>query len=150
MCMSIVYCVVLVLGLGFIQPTGAQDDLSDPIKCYSCFAPAIDNICANPVKQEYDVFKGMDVVECAYGVCIKWIYYFNGMLHVHRTCSAKVSGFRLIMASNVCRKERNNNGYLCMCGRNLCNTSSIIRGPAHILVIKLIFLCLIKEFASML
>ncbi|KAL3835950.1 hypothetical protein ACJMK2_021409, partial [Sinanodonta woodiana] len=90
-----------------------------PIKCYSCFAPARNNLCADPVKAEFDVLQGMNIIQCDYGVCLKWTYYRNGTLHIHRTCSANVRGFRLILSNRGCRKERDDNGYICMCDRSL-------------------------------
>ena len=42
---------------------------------------------------------------------------------MHRTCSER-HDFRIMMIDGVCRSERNGNGYLCMCGKHLCNAGS--------------------------
>ncbi|KAK3596300.1 hypothetical protein CHS0354_009796 [Potamilus streckersoni] len=119
-----------------------------PIKCYYCFAPAVNSTCADPISQKHEVRRGLEIIECDYGVCLKWTHYWNGKLHIRRTCSAKLSGFRIMMIDGVCRKERNDNGYLCMCGKNLCNTSCRIRGFPNMLILQLICLCVIAGFTS--
>ena len=43
-------------------------------------------------------------------------------LEMIRTCSDRLN-FKLTMIDGVCRTERNGNGYLCMCGKNKCNSA---------------------------
>lgn len=45
-----------------------------------------------------------------------------------RTCSADLN-FHLTLIDGVCRTERNGNGYLCMCGKHLCNAAQPLAGP---------------------
>lgn len=40
---------------------------------------------------------------------------------MERTCSNELN-FHITMIDGVCRTERNGNGYLCMCGKHLCNS----------------------------
>ncbi|CAG5122916.1 unnamed protein product [Candidula unifasciata] len=58
---------------------------------------------------------------CDRGICLKWTKYREGVLQMIRTCSADLD-FHLTMIDGVCRTERNGNGYLCMCGKHLCNS----------------------------
>ena len=48
---------------------------------------------------------------------------FTDTLYMRRTCSARMSHFKIMMIDGVCRSERTGNGYLCMCGKHLCNSA---------------------------
>ena len=63
-----------------------------------------------------------------YGV---FIYLFSGKLYMHRTCSARMTHFKIMMIDGVCRSERTGNGYLCMCGKHLCNGTGKYRPSAY-------------------
>ena len=54
-----------------------------------------------------------------------------------RTCSADLN-FYLTLIDGVCRTERSGNGYLCMCGKHLCNAANpLVGGPGWTLAILL-------------
>ncbi|KAL8561879.1 hypothetical protein ACOMHN_046669 [Nucella lapillus] len=107
---------------------------SDPIVCYTCRGPAVNSTCADPV----DPRTNSDLVEktCNNGVCLKWTKYERGRLQMIRTCSAELN-FHLTMIDGVCRTERNGNGYLCMCGKHLCNAARPLVGSSWGLAILL-------------
>ncbi|BFZ22641.1 hypothetical protein BsWGS_25680 [Bradybaena similaris] len=86
------------------------------IECYTCEGTAENSTCSDP----FDV-SGIGIKVCERGICLKWTKYRGGVLQMIRTCSADVD-FHLTMIDGVCRTERNGNGYLCMCGKRLCNS----------------------------
>jgi hypothetical protein len=51
------------------------------------------------------------------------ISFIADVLYMHRTCSDRLNDFRIMMIDGVCRSEREGHGYLCMCGRHLCNSA---------------------------
>ncbi|KAK3745878.1 hypothetical protein RRG08_015605 [Elysia crispata] len=103
---------IAVLGSGL-----AQNDFSDPIMCYKCDGEAMNSSCADPV--EVDT---IDQKKCNRGICLKWTKYVGTVLQIYRSCSSDLN-FQLTMIDGVCRTERNGNGWLCMCGKHLCNRS---------------------------
>lgn len=103
---------------------GQVDDYSDPISCYYCFGPAENSTCADPVNPKEDKGKTLTVIECDSGICLKWTHFHKNVMYMHRTCSDKLNEFKIMMIDGVCRSERTGNGYLCMCGRHLCNDAS--------------------------
>lgn len=44
----------------------------------------------------------------------------SDVLMMERTCSAKLN-IHIMLVDGVCRRESFGNGYLCMCGKHLCN-----------------------------
>ena len=68
-----------------------------------------------------------------------------GVLMMERTCSEKVE--LLIPLNQVCRTERNGNGYLCMCAKDFCNGASTIysSGYFYILSIGMTLICLVHK-----
>ncbi|XP_045208055.2 protein quiver-like [Mercenaria mercenaria] len=102
---------------------GQVDDYSDPISCYYCFGPAENSTCADPVNPKEDKGKTLTVIDCDNGICLKWTHYYKNVLYMHRTCSNKLNDFKIMMIDGVCRSEREGKGYLCMCGRHLCNSA---------------------------
>lgn len=71
-------------------------------------------------------------------------YLISGKLYLERTCSAKMD-MNIMLIDGVCRTESFGNGYLCMCGRNLCNSgfSRLKLTRAHVVSITL---CLLLTF----
>ncbi|KAI8767246.1 protein quiver, partial [Biomphalaria glabrata] len=63
------------------------------------------------------------------------------VLQMIRVCSADLD-FHLTMLDGVCRTERNGNGYLCMCGKHLCNSVSTPHGGASLRALMTILLIL--------
>ena len=51
--------------------------------------------------------------------------HFADTLMMIRTCSSDLS-FDLTMIDGVCRSERSGNGYICMCGKHLCNSATLM------------------------
>lgn len=51
------------------------------------------------------------------------LFVFSDVLYMHRTCSNELRDFKIMMIDGVCRSERMGNGYLCMCGKHLCNSA---------------------------
>ncbi|XP_041372054.1 protein quiver-like isoform X2 [Gigantopelta aegis] len=122
--------------------SSAQNDYTDPITCYTCEGTAVNSTCADPlpVKKNTDLIKK----ECGRGICLKWTFYRGGTLFMQRTCSSDLN-FHLTMIDGVCRTERNGNGYLCMCGRNLCNGSTRPSASPRILFLLLVCYTLISQ-----
>lgn len=127
---------VLVVGLS-VRSATAQNDYSGPIKCYYCFGDADNSSCADPVNPRKEKGKTLEVIECEHGVCLKWTHYWNNKLYMRRTCSARMSHFKIMMIDGVCRSERTGNGYLCMCGKHLCNGAR--KFQSHISIYAAIF-----------
>lgn len=120
-CWINIFFTVFVFGLSG-WPVKAQNDYSGPIKCYYCFGEADNSSCADPVNPRKD--KGsLEVIECEHGICLKWTSYWHNKLYMRRTCSARLTSFKIMMIDGVCRSERTGNGYLCMCGKHLCNSA---------------------------
>ncbi|KAK7492726.1 hypothetical protein BaRGS_00016031, partial [Batillaria attramentaria] len=112
-----------------------------PITCYMCRGRADNSTCADPV----DPRDNPHLVEreCINGACLKWTKYENGILQMIRTCSADLN-FHLTMIDGVCRTERNGNGFLCMCGKHLCNTAQPTAGASWLLASSLVS-CLVAK-----
>lgn len=53
-------------------------------------------------------------------------WYFSDNLYMHRTCSAKLN-IHIMLVDGVCRSESFGNGYLCMCGKHLCNEANSLK-----------------------
>ncbi|RUS81328.1 hypothetical protein EGW08_010895 [Elysia chlorotica] len=106
----LVIVLVAVLATGF-----AQNDFSESIQCYKCKGEASNSSCADPVDTEKIGQK-----KCNRGICLKWTKYEGNILQIYRSCSSDLN-FQLTMIDGVCRTERNGNGWLCMCGKRLCN-----------------------------
>ncbi|XP_025084679.1 protein quiver-like [Pomacea canaliculata] len=132
-CSGKITLVVVLLVLS-VRATSEQNDYSNPIMCYTCRGTAVNSTCADPI----DARTNPDLVkrECMNGVCLKWTKYIQGILHMIRTCSSDLN-FHLTMIDGVCRTERNGNGYLCMCGKQLCNEASSLAGHVGLLAILL-------------
>ena len=64
---------------------------------------------------------------------------------MHRTCSARMTHFKIMMIDGVCRSERTGNGYLCMCGKHLCNGTGKYKPSAYNFAIVLSALFLLKQ-----
>lgn len=109
--------IILVL---FFTDGIAQDDYSVPIKCYSCYDRAQNSSCADPID---NLNNNLPQTECLHGVCVKMTKYEKNVLMMHRTCSAKLN-IHIMLVNGVCRRESYGNGYLCMCGKHLCNEGS--------------------------
>ncbi|KAL4228539.1 hypothetical protein ACF0H5_011589 [Mactra antiquata] len=121
----VIATVAMVILLAVELVKGDVDDYSDPIQCYYCFGPAVNSSCADPVFPKEDKGKTLVPIECQSGICLKWTRYYNNELYMHRTCSHRLKAFKIMMIDGVCRSERTGNGYLCMCGRHLCNSADI-------------------------
>ncbi|KAK3105687.1 hypothetical protein FSP39_003433, partial [Pinctada imbricata] len=91
--------------------------ITGPIECYTCIGDANNSSCADPVNIRRFPLESR---ECIHGVCLKWTHYINGKLYIERTCSALLE-MNIMLVHDVCRTESFGNGYLCMCGRHLCN-----------------------------
>ncbi|XP_060591511.1 protein quiver-like [Ruditapes philippinarum] len=115
--------VTMVIMVTMDSVRGQVDDYSDPISCYYCFGPAENSSCADPVNPKEDKGKTLTVIDCDNGICLKWTHYYGDVLYMHRTCSDRLNDFRIMMIDGVCRSEREGHGYLCMCGRHLCNSA---------------------------
>jgi hypothetical protein len=108
----------VLLLLLFLREAASQDDYSGQIQCYTCEGTAENSTCSDPV-DKVNMVKQV----CDRGICLKWTKYRGGILQMIRTCSADVD-FHLTMIDGVCRTERNGNGFLCMCGKHLCNSAT--------------------------
>ncbi|XP_060591498.1 protein quiver-like [Ruditapes philippinarum] len=115
--------VAMVVMVTMDSARGQPSDFSDPISCYYCFAPAENSSCADPVNPQEEKGHNLTVIHCANGICLKWTHYYGGVLYMHRTCSSKLDAFRIMKIDGICRSERDGRGYLCMCGRHLCNSA---------------------------
>lgn len=114
------FILALLLILSCCVAVYGQDDLTVPIRCYMCISRLDKNdTCNDPVDSRTNNF--LKDEECHKGVCVKWTRYINGKLYLERTCSAKMD-MNIMLIDGVCRTESFGNGYLCMCGRNLCNS----------------------------
>ncbi|CAL1542582.1 unnamed protein product [Lymnaea stagnalis] len=116
--MGYVMFPVLLFFLLFAGQGATIDDYSDPIKCYICDGTAENSTCSDPIDLNHSEVR---TKECDKGICLKWTKYRGGVLQMIRVCSADLD-FHLTMIDGVCRTERNGNGYLCMCGKHLCNS----------------------------
>lgn len=113
------YYVFLILFFKFKEVI-SQDDYSGPIKCYSCFDTAQNSTCADPIDP---LNNKLPLDECINGVCVKMTRYVDYTLMMERTCSAKLN-IHIMLVDGVCRRESFGNGYLCMCGKQLCNEAN--------------------------
>ncbi|XP_012944992.1 protein quiver [Aplysia californica] len=115
--------IVLAISLLFVfGVVSGQDDYSVPIKCYTCEGAAENSTCADPLDVNHSEIQA-GIKTCEQGICLKWTKYKQGKLQMIRTCTADLN-FHLTMIDGVCRTERNGNGYLCMCGKNMCNMAT--------------------------
>lgn len=98
-------------------PGEAQEGFTEPIECFECLDKAHNTTCgtsSDPVQ-----LLELGTIKCKRGACVKWTYYRNRELQMRRTCSEMIN--INIHLDNVCRRERNGNGYLCMCNLEFCN-----------------------------
>ncbi|KAH9523889.1 hypothetical protein Btru_047331, partial [Bulinus truncatus] len=95
-----------------------------PIRCYICDGAAENSTCSDPIDVNHSE---VGTKECTRGICLKWTKYRGGVLRMIRICSEDLD-FQLVKIDGVCRTERNGNGYLCMCGKHLCNSIPSLRG----------------------
>lgn len=116
--------MLAVVTIGEVQ--GQEDDYTDPIKCFYCFGQAHNSTCADPVHPKEDKGKSLHVIECESGICLKWTHTYDNVLYMHRTCSHRLKDFNIMMIDGVCRSERDGKGYLCMCGKHLCNSTETL------------------------
>lgn len=105
-----------ILALYLILVSNVSTDGS--ITCYKCMGTLVNSSCADPFSVE-----NKSVKECPQGLCIKWTRKLNGVWYMERTCSDDLTIF-INLIDRVCRTERNGNGYLCMCGKRLCNSAN--------------------------
>ncbi|KAK6182453.1 hypothetical protein SNE40_010143 [Patella caerulea] len=125
----------------YVGQSYAQHDYSEPIKCYVCSGTADNSSCADPI--DLKINPPVKKV-CSQGVCLKWTHYKLGVLVIERVCSADIN-FQLTLIDGVCRTERNNNGYLCMCGKHLCNSTSRVRLSPVVILFLLLCYSLISQ-----
>lgn len=109
---------LVVLVFGYFMCANTQDDFSSPITCYKCMGTLVNSSCSDPFNVE-----NKSVKDCPQGLCIKWTRKLNGVWYMERTCSDDLTIF-INLIDRVCRTERNGNGYLCMCGKRLCNSAN--------------------------
>lgn len=139
---------VLTLGL-FCWTAAAQNDYSGPIKCFYCFGEAVNSSCADPVNPRTEKGKSLEVIECEHGVCLKWTHFWQNKLYMRRTCSARMTHFKIMMIDGVCRSERTGNGYLCMCGKHLCNSSTRLQPYSCIYIAVFTVIACFKQLTSL-
>ncbi|XP_021362506.1 protein quiver-like [Mizuhopecten yessoensis] len=89
-----------------------------PILCYHCVGVENNSTCSDPFDEKTNTAATKE--ECIHGVCVKWTRYINGIRMMERTCSARMD-LNIMKIDGVCRTESDGNGYLCMCGKHLCN-----------------------------
>ncbi|XP_071103956.1 UPAR/Ly6 domain-containing protein qvr-like [Haliotis cracherodii] len=139
------YClaplVTIILLSWNVAPSSAQDDYTEPITCYICAGRAINSTCSDPIDVKRKELKKKD---CGKGICLKWTFYKENVLYLQRTCSADLN-FHLTMIDGVCRTERNGNGYLCMCGKNLCNVAKQSGPNSSAILLLLVCYALISQ-----
>jgi hypothetical protein len=70
------------------------------------------------------------IVHVRYVVCVHvnstmqhFFLIISDTMYMHRTCSHRLNDFKIMMSDGVCRSERQGDGYLCMCGKHLCNSA---------------------------
>ncbi|XP_014778127.1 protein quiver isoform X2 [Octopus bimaculoides] len=107
-----------LISLGCYICVKAQDDFSSPVTCYKCMGTMVNSSCADPVN-----VNNISMKECPQGLCIKWTRKLGGVWYMERTCSDDLTIY-ISLIDRVCRTERNGNGYLCMCGKHLCNAAN--------------------------
>ncbi|XP_048729193.1 protein quiver-like [Ostrea edulis] len=135
--------LALLLILSCCVSVFGQADLTVPIRCYMCISRIEENdTCNDPIDKRTK--NNLLDEECLSGVCVKWTRYIDGKIYLERTCSAKMD-MNIMLIDGVCRTESFGNGYLCMCGRNLCNTgiSQLKLTQAHMVSL---ILCLLFTF----
>ncbi|KAF6038877.1 hypothetical protein EB796_002813 [Bugula neritina] len=92
----------------------------DVIDCYKCVGKANNSSCSDPFVREEKDINEVKVIPCNRGACLKRLLKSNGTPMIMRTCTNELD-FKLPLVNNVCQKESDGFGYLCMCGRDLCN-----------------------------
>ncbi|CAK9303490.1 unnamed protein product [Gordionus sp. m RMFG-2023] len=89
------------------------------ISCYKCDNRR-DPTCADPLNMA-DLNK-VERVKCS-GCCVKWVQNQNSNSSTYiRACSDDLK-IALIIKRGSCMKESNNQGHICFCEENLCNSS---------------------------
>ncbi|XP_064644093.1 UPAR/Ly6 domain-containing protein qvr-like isoform X2 [Lineus longissimus] len=120
----------VILLCSFLTSTGG-DMGEGEIECYFCEGDAKNSTCANN-GTDFDLHPDVRVGMCKKGMCVKWARRKNGTMWLERTCTYAMENFHLIV-SDDCRKEKYGNGFICMCGRDKCNSSLSINGRYHTL-----------------
>ncbi|XP_033724613.1 protein quiver-like isoform X1 [Pecten maximus] len=108
----------IVLLVCCLHGVRSQSDLSGPILCYHCVGVENNSSCSDPFDEKTNTAATKE--ECIHGVCVKWTRYINNVRMLERTCSARMT-LNIMKIDGVCRTESDGNGYLCMCGKHLCN-----------------------------
>lgn len=65
----------------------------------------------------------------------------EGIPMIMRTCTNELD-FKLPLVNNVCQQESDGFGYLCMCGRGLCNKASSLSSTTSCLLMAVVVLLL--------
>ena len=74
-----------------------------------------------------------------------FFFFISDKLYMHRTCSARMSHFKIMMIDGVCRSERTGNGYLCMCGKHLCNSAGKHKPCSSVYIAVLCLVLFLKQ-----
>ncbi|XP_013395300.1 protein quiver [Lingula anatina] len=118
--------VLLLLAVEVVQ--AQPDPFTTTIDCYRCLGPLRNSTCGDPFDAEKlhlgEEESGIQIIKCKRGACLKWTYFHKGELLIRRTCSLDEEDLVFhIPLVDVCRRERDGNGRLCMCSGDLCNAA---------------------------